>query len=116
MDARDAPGADSELNSVLDAIADDVHRYSAAARDQIMTEFAAAIAQARKHLPRHARAAAVGALRNARATALAVVKRNTALELAGRKKAAVAARRKARRRAATTYPKQPHYHVAPLLH
>jgi hypothetical protein len=96
-EAIDAPGeeppeSDSELGALLAAIAEDVQESAAGARDGIMADFGARIAYAQKHLPRHLRAAAVGALKEARKAALALVSRNAAQELAGRKKAAIASR------------------------
>jgi hypothetical protein len=96
-EAIDAPGeeppeSDSELGALLAAIAEDVQDSAAGAREGIMADFGARIAYAQKHLPRHQRAAAVGALKEARKAALALVSRNAAQELAGRKKAAIASR------------------------
>jgi hypothetical protein len=57
-----------------------------------MADFGARIADVRKRLRGHARSAALGALKEGRKAALALVKRNAAQELAGRKKAAIASR------------------------
>jgi hypothetical protein len=96
-DAFDTVGAevtdsDSELGALLAAIADEVQDSAAAARAAIMADFGARIAYVRKHLRGPQRAAALGALKEGRKAALAIVKRNAAQELAGRKKAAIAAR------------------------
>jgi hypothetical protein len=85
--------SDTDLGPLLAAIADDVHRCAAAACAGIIADFAARVAYARKHLPRHQLAAALGALAQERKAALALVKRNAALELAARKKAVIEARR-----------------------
>ena len=89
----DDTGSDTELGPLLGAIADDVHAIAGAAREGVLADFAARVAYARRHLPRHMLAATLGALAQARKAALAVVKRNAALELAGRKKAALTAHR-----------------------
>ncbi len=90
----DAAGPDTELGPLLGAIADDVHGCAAAARSGIMADFAARVAYARKHLSGPALAAVLATLKQARQTALTFVKRSAALELAGRKKAVIAARRR----------------------
>jgi hypothetical protein len=102
--------SNTDLHSVLAAIADDVQEIAAAARGGIMAEFAGRIADARKRLPRHAAAGAVAMLKEARKAALALVKRNAALELAGRKKAAIQARR---RPSAARYGRKPGHHAPP---
>lgn len=56
-----------------------------------MADFAARAAHARKHLSPQLLAATLGAIKEQRKAALALVNRNAALELAGRRKAAVAA-------------------------
>jgi hypothetical protein len=89
------------LGLLLSAIDDDVNRFASAARDGINTDFVARVAHARKHLPRHQLAAALRGFAEARKAALTLVSRNAALELAGRKKAALAARRRTRQPANT---------------
>jgi hypothetical protein len=84
------------LGLLLSAIDDDVHRFASAARDGINADFAARVAYARKHLPRHQLASALRGFAEARKAALALVSRNAAMEIAGRKKAALAARRRLR--------------------
>jgi hypothetical protein len=94
----DAQGEDpreggDDLSAFLAAISDEVHRHSAAARDGVITDFAARMAHARKHLSPHLLAAALAAFKEQRKAALATVRRNAASELAGRKKAAIMASR-----------------------
>jgi len=93
---EEGPGADSELAALLEAIAEDVHSRAAAACAQISAESAAAVTYALKHLPRPARTAALAALAQTRKAKLVLVRRNASLEIAGRKKAAIAARRRRR--------------------
>jgi hypothetical protein len=95
------PDKDEMLGLLLSAIDDDVHRFASAARDAINADFAARVAYARKHLPRHQLAAALRGFAEARKAAFALVSRNAALELAARKKAALAARRRTRQPATT---------------
>jgi hypothetical protein len=105
---NDQTEIDPTLGLLLDAIADDVHRIASAARDGIIAEFAARVAHARKYLPRNQVSATLRGLAEARKAALALVKRNAAAELAGRKKAALAARRRARSvRAVRELPSRP---------
>jgi hypothetical protein len=85
-DPRD--GSDS-LGALLAAIDDDVERHAAAARDGVMTDFAARVAHARKHLSPHLLAAALATIKEQRKAALALIKRNAAMERAGRKKAVI---------------------------
>jgi hypothetical protein len=87
-DPRD--GGD-ELGALLDAIADEVHRHAAAARNGVMSDFAAHMAHARKHLSPHLLAAALATYKEQRKAALAAISRNAASEIAARKKAAVMA-------------------------
>lgn len=86
------------LGALLGVIAEDVHRTASAVRDAIRADFAARIAYARRHLPRSLLAAALHGLAHARSAALALVNQNAALELAARKKAAIAARPRRNRR------------------
>lgn len=86
--------SDSELGAILGAIDDEIQGSAAAECASIMAEFAAHVAHARKHLPRHQVAAAVGALKQARKAALTIVKRNAAQERTGRKKQIVMERRR----------------------
>jgi hypothetical protein len=90
----DQSESDPTLGLILEAIADDVHRIAAAAREGIIAEFAARIAHARKHFPRNQLSATLRGLAEARKAALALVKKNATSEIAGRKKAALAARRR----------------------
>jgi hypothetical protein len=87
---EDPAEGNSELGALLAAITDDVHGRAAAVREGIRADFAGRIKHARKHVPGFARAAAVTALSEARKAALALVNQSAALELAGRKKAAIA--------------------------
>jgi hypothetical protein len=93
------PEKDEMLGLLLSAIDDNVHRFASAARDGINADFAARVAYARKHLPRHQLSSSLRGFAEARKAALALVSRNAALELAGRKKAALAARRRIRQSA-----------------
>jgi hypothetical protein len=85
---------DGELGLLLGAIAEDVHQITAAVRAGILADFAARAAHARRHLPRHQIADALAAIKQARAAALAVAGQNAKAELQGRKKAAIATRRR----------------------
>jgi hypothetical protein len=73
------------------AIAEDVQRHAGAAFDAIRSEFAIKMTDARWCAPKHELAAILRALQDACSTALAVAARNTALEIQGRQRAAVAA-------------------------
>jgi hypothetical protein len=86
-------GSDTELGPLLGAIADDVHAIAGAAREGVLADFAARVAHARRHQSGPQLLATLAALAQARKAALAVVKQNAALELAGRKKAALTAHR-----------------------
>jgi hypothetical protein len=94
--ADEQPEADHTLGLLLAVIADDVHQFALAARDGIIADFAARAAHARKSLPRAQLAATLSGLAQARKAALALVGRNAALEIAGRKTAAIEARRRRR--------------------
>lgn len=86
------PGAGGdELGVLLAAIADEVHRHASAAREGILADFAARAAHARKHLPRNLLAATLASIKQQRKAALALISRNASLEIAGRRKAAIAA-------------------------
>jgi hypothetical protein len=87
---------DIELGPLLGAIAEDVHCLAAAIRAGIMADFAARLVYARRHLPRQQIPGALAVIRQARAAALAVAAQNAKAELQGRKKAAIAARRRLR--------------------
>jgi hypothetical protein len=91
---EEGAASDAELGPLLGAIADDVHATAAAARDGVLADFAARVAYARRFLTGPQLAATLGAIAQARKAALAAVKRNAALELSGRKKAAIASRRR----------------------
>jgi hypothetical protein len=81
------------LSALIEAISDEVHRHTTAARDGLLADFAARMAHARKHLSPHLLAASLAALKQQRKSALALINRNAAAELAGRKKAAIMASR-----------------------
>ena len=86
------PREDSDgLGALLASIADDVHHRATAARDGVIADFAGRAMHARKHLSRHLLAATLAALKEQRKAALALISRNAAMELAGRKKAAIGA-------------------------
>jgi hypothetical protein len=88
------PREDSDgLGALLASIADDVHHRAAAAHNWVIADFAGRAMHARKHLSRHLLAATLAAIKEARKAALALITQNAALELSGRKKAAIAARR-----------------------
>jgi hypothetical protein len=94
--SSDDAGDDTELAGVLAAIADDVGRISSGARAAIVVEYAGRIAHARKHLPRYQVAGAVRSINDARAAALALIKRAASADLAARRAAAIRAHRKPR--------------------
>jgi hypothetical protein len=100
---------DAELAGILAAIAEDVERWAAGARAGIAGEYAGKIADARKNLPRNRAAGAVRAFNDARISALALVKRMAAVDLATRREAAIlASRNRLRaRRAAHTFRHSP---------
>ena len=83
--------ASNELGALLEALAEEVHQHATAARDGVLMEFAARIAHARKHLSPQLFAATLGAIKEQRKAALALISRTAALELAARRKAAIAA-------------------------
>jgi hypothetical protein len=92
----DAQGEDPRevsdgLGALLASIADDVHHHATAARNGVIADFAGRAMHARKHLSRHLLAATLAAIKEARKAALALIAQNAALELSGRKKAAIAA-------------------------
>jgi hypothetical protein len=80
-----------DLAALLETVNEDVQGRAAAARASIRAEFAGRIRHVRKHVSGYARAAAVSALGEARKAALALVNQNAALELAGRRQAAIKA-------------------------
>ena len=89
-----SPGAgtnddDGELGRILSAIADDVGRISSAACASVMAEFAGRMVYARAFLPRSQIQGALQAIREARAAALAAIKRNAVAELAARRDVAI---------------------------
>jgi hypothetical protein len=84
---------DHTLGLLLGVIADDIHHFASAACAGIIAEFAARAAHARKYRRGDQLAAALREIAEARKAALAVVRRNAALELAARKQAAIEARR-----------------------
>jgi hypothetical protein len=88
------PGEDHDgLGALLAAIANDVQHRAAAARSGVMADFAGRAAHARKHMSRHLLAATLAAIKEQRKAALALIARNAASELEGRKKAAITAGR-----------------------
>jgi hypothetical protein len=89
-------GEDTELAQILDAIVADVQRNAAGARDAVMAEYAAKITHARKTLPRHQAAGAVRAFMDAQAAALTHIAKEASAEIAGRRAAAMNARRRKR--------------------
>jgi hypothetical protein len=82
-------GEDNELGRILSAIAEDVHRVTAAACAGVTAEFAGRMRHARKSLPRGQVPGALQSLQQARDAALAIIKQNAATELAGRQQTAV---------------------------
>jgi hypothetical protein len=86
------PREDSDgLGALLASIADDVQHRATATRDGVIADFAGRAMHARKHLSRHLLAATLAALKEQRKAALALISRNAAVELAGRKKGAIEA-------------------------
>jgi hypothetical protein len=109
---EDPAETNSELGLLLAAISDDVQGRAAAVRDGVRADFAGRITYARKYLSPHQRAAAISTLYQMRKTALALVNQSEALELAGRRKAAITAFGKDRgpkgaRTAQTSAPEKP---------
>jgi hypothetical protein len=78
-----------DLAALLAAITEDVQSRATAARDGIRADFAGRINHVRKHVSGFARAAAISALAEARKAALSVLSQSAALELVGRKRAAI---------------------------
>jgi hypothetical protein len=92
IDGNEDPREDSDgLGALLASIADDVHHRVTAARNGVIADFAGRAMHARKHLSRHLLAATLAALKEQRKAALALISRNSAMEMAGRKKAAIGA-------------------------
>jgi hypothetical protein len=87
-------GYDSELANLLAVIADDVQRLAAGMCQAITAEYAGKIAHARQSLPRDQVAGVIAALKAQRQAALAVAHQSAAVELAGRREAAIRAHRK----------------------
>jgi hypothetical protein len=87
----DGDGDDNELGRILSAIAEEVHRVSAAACAGVMAEFAGRMQHARKSFPRGQVPGVLHSLKEARDAALAIIKRNAAAELAGRRETATKA-------------------------
>lgn len=69
-----------------DAVGDEIQIAAAAAAAGVMADFAARIAYARKHVPRHQLAAAIAAINAMRSAALATINRNAAMELAAKRR------------------------------
>jgi hypothetical protein len=90
-EGEDPAETNSDLAAFLGAITDDVQSRATAARDGIRADFAGRINHVRKHVSGFARAAAISALNDARKAALSILNQSVALELAGRKRAAIAA-------------------------
>jgi hypothetical protein len=88
-EGEDPAEPNSDLGLLLAAITDDVQGRAAAARDGVRADFAGRVTYARKYLSPDQRASALRALVEARKTALALINQSAALELAGRKKAAL---------------------------
>jgi hypothetical protein len=98
-------GEDNELAKILSAITEDVQRVAAAASASVMAEFAGRMQHARKCLPRWQVPGALQSLKEARDAALAIVKRNAAADLAGRREAAVSMYGKRIRSARSGHPR-----------
>ena len=80
---------ESELGNLLAAIAEEVNRFAGAASVAVIVEFAARMKHARASLPRGQIPGALQALKDARKAALAIIKQNSAAELAARREAAM---------------------------
>lgn len=80
---------DTDLDALLAAITNDVQSRASAARAGIRADFAGRINHVRKHVSGFARAAAISALVEARKAALALINQSAAMELTGRKRAAI---------------------------
>jgi hypothetical protein len=85
----EAESDDGSLSAILSIIGDEVQQFAASARASVMAEFAAAMQHARKTLPPAQIAGAVAVLKQARTTALTLIKRNAATQLKGRREAAI---------------------------
>ena len=85
--------AEEALGPLLAALTEEAHREAAAVRTEIMREFAAGALHARRYASRHERAGILRALKDRRKAALAMAKRNAALELLARQRAALRMRR-----------------------
>lgn len=95
---EDPAESNSDLDALLAAVTDDVQSRASAVRASIRKDFAGRINHVRKHVSGFARAAAISTLAEAQKAALAFVNQSAALELAGRKRAAIQAHKgKARR-------------------
>jgi hypothetical protein len=80
---------DSDLRIILAAIAEDVERWSAGARDGIEAKYAGQIAFARRHLSRHQVAGAIRAIIECRNAEVALIGRAAETERASRVDAAL---------------------------
>lgn len=86
-------GQDMELAGILDAIAQDVARLSAGASAAAAAEYAAAVTGARKQFPKHLVGGIIRSLKDALQAKLAEIKKVAKADLAGRREAAISARR-----------------------
>ncbi len=85
----EALGQDTELASILDAIAEDVARMWAGANAAAMAEYAGAVDSARRHFPKHLAAGIIRGLKDALQAKLAAIKEAAKNDLAGRREAAL---------------------------
>lgn len=77
--SRPPAGADDAIGWLLDGIADEVHRETAAEAAEIRREFAAAMREALRRAPRHELAAILAALKRQRRIALAYTRLRAAM-------------------------------------
>jgi hypothetical protein len=89
FDGATGEGESAELGRIVFAITEEIQRWAAGARAGVIAEFVAKVSYARKQLPRNQLIGAVRACYEARAAALALIKRQAAADLIGRREAAI---------------------------
>jgi hypothetical protein len=104
----DTTGHDTELANILDAIAQDVARMSAAACATAMAEYAGAVDSARKQFPKNLIAGIIRGLKDALRAKLAEIRKVAKADLAGRREAAIRAHRRRFRTTSRQPPEGPH--------
>jgi hypothetical protein len=107
-DSSDAPGQDTELAGILEAIAQEVAGASAGASAAAMAEYAGAVDGARKQYPKHLVAGIIRSLKEALQAKLAGIKKVAKAELAGRREAAIRAHQRRPTGVSRRPPEGPH--------